>query len=267
MVTVIKDAVLSSAKDIIQFEIEQNPTTVLPLEVVINNAAHRIEIKYSNGANITEIKISKFAISPNATLKETIPSTIDLSASSPIFSVQAQDGSVQVWTMVGVNKGLSNKSKVVTLDYSDFLKKGYSFFDHTVIYDFDTKFSTDKSYIKVLDMQAIAFGSVIGGGPGAPAAFVNFQNFQSGRHQDGSYTNGTQFVKISPSVTFTTYDQIKEGYESSSQKVNAIGQYSIKVGDLYIAKIRGGDYYVLIQITQVVRRSDSDFSFTFNYTY
>jgi len=90
--------ILSSAKDILAFSLTQQTGPA-----VINSQNHTINIEVKYGTNLTNL-IATFTLSPNATAKigttEQVSGVTANDYTNPvIYTVKAQDGSTQTWTI------------------------------------------------------------------------------------------------------------------------------------------------------------------------
>ena len=253
--------VLVDANDILSFEVEKSISVFEKLPVAIDATTRTIRVYHLNGVDMSAVHILKMDLSPGATIVGGAPFEINLSYGSKSLVVQAQNGDKQTWTIESINQGLSNKMENdlnIYYSISSSLPKfkvsllklkviGYDFVNHAYISSAASYF--DASVIGSVDIHPYIDAS---------SSFL----IQAGKIDD-TYFNTTQYVIIPNDAEINTYEEMKLRFESSPTKLSSINIDKVfKV----IAKIRGMDYYVLIDIKGTTGSSDK-ISVLFDYKY
>lgn len=262
VVSVTKENSLNGENDITEFKLTDSS-----FSVEIDKTTHSIKVSYDNGAILKNVQVEKFVVSAGAKVVNGIPTTITISSSTN-FSIEAENNATTTWSIVPINKGLVNTSMVKQLirDINTQEQTGYDFVQHMILTnDAGDSFHKDNNTIIRVDMEAQLLTLLVD--VGGLASIKNVHNFGSGSSKSKKGENGTTYVKAN-SINFNgiDYETAKATHESGEQ-LTSLGEYSLKTGDMFIAKIRQMDYYVVIQIT-AVEISDSDYiKYSFIYRY
>ncbi len=263
-----KGGLLIDENDITEFSLIDNS-----FSVEIDKTTRSIKVFYDNGAILENVQVDKFAVSTDAEVINGIPTIINISASTS-FSIKSKNNTIAIWSIVPINRGLAHTSitRSLTRNITTNEQTGYDFMQHMIlINDASDSFHKDNSTFMKIDMEAQLLTFIVDGG--GLSITKNVHNFRSGHNINGkkgateTTENGTTYVKAN-GINFDGLDyESAKAIHDSGEKLIDLGEYSLKKGDMFIAKIRQMDYYVVIQIT-AVEISDSDYiKYSFIYRY
>lgn len=268
VVSVTKETSVNSENDIIELKL-----TDTSFSVEIDKTTHSIKIFYDNGAILENVQVENFIVSAGAKVINGIPTTINIYPSTS-FSIEAENNATTTWSIVPINRGLTHTSiaKQLIRNITTNEQTGYDFVQHTILTnDISDSFHKDNNTIMRLDMEAqiLTFRVDVGGGIDAVKNAYNFRSgyFDTNKKDKNRIINGTAYVKAN-GINFNSIDyESAKGIHDSGEKLSDLMDYTLKKGDIFIAKIREKDYYVIIQITDV-EIADLDYiKYSFIYRY